>query len=360
MTWTPPWRACAVMLALLACGLGAFADDRAPANPNAGSLLDDKGCKFVNPYPKAAETVSWTGGCVDGWAEGEGTAQWSTEGKPGQRYVGAMVRGMYEGHGALHMFDGSEYEGNFVRGLLQGEGRATWSNGNRYEGHFIDGERTGRGVFTWSTGSSYEGDFLEGRRTGKGKYRMANGGTYEGGFFDGNPAGHGLWRLASGETFEGRFRFVNGLAEGDGVQTSRNGDTAEGHFIKGKLDGHGVGHNADGSVSFEGEFVAGEPKGPVALRGPDGKSPKFRTGQVCTKLVNPEMPKVGKWSGYARYKAFMFITAGKVTRVDVKPMVTAGDEETDHLFAAAIETALRAYECPGDHIGVQEFQFKDR
>lgn len=35
------------------------------------------GCYVWNPYPKPDETVTWTGACADGLAEGTGTQTWS-------------------------------------------------------------------------------------------------------------------------------------------------------------------------------------------------------------------------------------------------------------------------------------------
>lgn len=36
----------------------------------------NEGCHLNNPFPKPKETVSWTGGCVDGLAEGFGVLRW--------------------------------------------------------------------------------------------------------------------------------------------------------------------------------------------------------------------------------------------------------------------------------------------
>src|SRR5580692_1774764 len=33
-------------------------------------------CKLANAFPSAAETITWTGACKDGYAEGKGVAQW--------------------------------------------------------------------------------------------------------------------------------------------------------------------------------------------------------------------------------------------------------------------------------------------
>ena len=40
-------------------------------------LLDQNGCRIVNPFPRADETATWTGGCKDGLVDGTGVLQWT-------------------------------------------------------------------------------------------------------------------------------------------------------------------------------------------------------------------------------------------------------------------------------------------
>ena len=46
-----------------------------------GWIADNKtGCKVWNSNPQANESIEWTGGCVDGYADGYGILQWKKNG----------------------------------------------------------------------------------------------------------------------------------------------------------------------------------------------------------------------------------------------------------------------------------------
>ena len=67
---------------LLACSSSAQADP-APAavlELPAQWSTTTKGCKVWNPKPQPEETVEWTGPCVDGYADGEGSLRWYKSG----------------------------------------------------------------------------------------------------------------------------------------------------------------------------------------------------------------------------------------------------------------------------------------
>lgn len=146
--------AIAVIMILACAGLaaGAVADS---------GIVDQNGCKHTGT-PKPGITVTWSGGCVNGFAEGSGTQVWFKNGVETSRYVGPMRAG------ARH-----------------GKGIYTWKSGDRYEGDFADNKRTGKGVYTWPSGSRYEGDFIDGKLTGMGVYVTKAGLRKEGEFLDG-------------------------------------------------------------------------------------------------------------------------------------------------------------------------------
>ncbi|HPL64192.1 MAG TPA: WG repeat-containing protein [Syntrophales bacterium] len=146
--------AIAVIMILACAGLaaGAVADS---------GIVDQNGCKHTGA-PKPGITVTWSGGCVNGSAEGSGTQVWFKNGVETSRYVGPMRAG------ARH-----------------GKGIYTWKSGDRYEGDFADNKRTGKGVYTWPSGSRHEGDFVDGKRTGMGVYVTKAGLRKEGEFLDG-------------------------------------------------------------------------------------------------------------------------------------------------------------------------------
>jgi hypothetical protein len=84
-------------------------------------------CKVWNAFPVSNEQVTWSGECVEGFAEGTGVLRWILAGKPTVK----------------------KYEGPMSAGRTTGRGVLVFTNGDRYEGEFKDGERSGRGKITW-------------------------------------------------------------------------------------------------------------------------------------------------------------------------------------------------------------------
>ena len=80
-------------------------------------------------------------------------------------------------------------------------------------------------------------------------------------------------------------------------------------------------------------------------------------GMVCTKMGKMEAPSVN-WSGSALYKVTATVKAGRVASMEVVSLRSGVDRKAQRVLIAAIETTLRdTYECPGDHVFEQEFQF---
>ncbi len=82
--------------------------------------------------------------------------------------------------------------------------------------------------------------------------------------------------------------------------------------------------------------------------------------RVCTKLAAPQLPVVN-WKGTARYRAVVTVREGRVVAVEITPTTSmaSADRSVQRKFVQAIEAALRdTYECPGNHIFEQEFEFK--
>lgn len=129
------------------------------------------GCLVWNPIPEPSETVTWSGGCVDGKASGFGTevfryrelGVWKEE-----RYVGEMEGGRLNGRGTLSYDNGDRYEGEFRDGKPAGRGMFTFLDGRRYEGDVADGHFHGRGIYTFPDGAQYAGGFAHGLANGAG------------------------------------------------------------------------------------------------------------------------------------------------------------------------------------------------
>ena len=99
------------------------------------------------------------------------------------------------------------------------------------------------------------------------------------------------------------------------------------------------------------------PPAPAAAPAPKPVG-KVTAGMVCTKMGKPESPSVN-WTGEALYKAVATVKAGRVASVEITSLRGGVDRKAQRAMIQAIEATLReTYECPGDHVFEQEFQFK--
>jgi protein TonB len=98
---------------------------------------------------------------------------------------------------------------------------------------------------------------------------------------------------------------------------------------------------------------------PVAAAPPAPKpTGKVTAAMVCTKMGKPDSPSVN-WSGEALYKAVATVKSGRVSSVEITSLRGGVDRKAQRAMIQAIESTLRdSYECPGDHVFEQEFQFK--
>ena len=150
---------------LLACALW-LAAAVAHAQSQVGGFVADpeSGCKVFNPHPQSNESVKWSGGCVDGLAQGPGSLQWFDNGRP------------YE-----------KDQGEWTQGRQSGRGSQDWKGG-RYDGELVNGEPQGRGVLTLRS-SRYEGEFRNGKPNGAGTVTSLEGlfkGTWKDGCLEGD------------------------------------------------------------------------------------------------------------------------------------------------------------------------------
>lgn len=97
---------------------------------------------------------------------------------------------------------------------------------------------------------------------------------------------------------------------------------------------------------------------PAPAPAPVAKPTKVTAGMVCTKMGKPELPSVN-FSGEALYKVIATVKAGRVASMEVTSLRSGVDRKAQRALIGAIETALKeTYECPGDHVFEQEFQFR--
>jgi hypothetical protein len=165
---------------LLSAAVPAFADEV--------YLPDANGCRIYDPNPKPDETVTWSGGCVDGYGDGPGVVQWLHGATPGTRSEGPLVRGRFDGQVTEIFQNGARFEGTFVAGAASGRGVWTGPKGERYEGDFVRGKWSGEGTFTNASGGRYSGTWVDGKRQGQGEEVWSDGSRYAGAFVDNEPA----------------------------------------------------------------------------------------------------------------------------------------------------------------------------
>ena len=107
-------------------------------------LVNRSGCYWWDNYYVSDQTLTWSGECSRGVAEGRGTL--SYEG-PSNDYTG-------------------EASGLVANGLQQGRWVERVANGDFYEGSYIDGKEQGPWVLHFADGQIERGDYSFGERTG--------------------------------------------------------------------------------------------------------------------------------------------------------------------------------------------------
>lgn len=108
------------------------------------------------------------------------------------------------------------------------------------------------------------------------------------------------------------------------------------------------------------EFKPQPPVAPVVAPAPVAKPVgPVKAGMVCTKWPKlSEAPSVN-WSGEALYKAVATVKNGRVVSVEFTSLKSGVDRKAAKAFTSAIQSHLMdTYECPGDHVFEQEFQFR--
>jgi hypothetical protein len=147
----------------------------ADARSDEGYIADKNGCKIANPNPKPSESVTWSGACKDGFADGDGIMQWYDQDKPGSRYEGTVVRGLLAGQGKLTLADGTTYDGGWLDGKQNGTGTLRAANGASYSGEWKNGMPDGRGVMRNASGDAVRGLFKQGNYVEPDKEKQERG-----------------------------------------------------------------------------------------------------------------------------------------------------------------------------------------
>src|SRR5579872_941272 len=145
--------------ALLNCGLlSASASDVSNTPSDGGQWLRDGACALFDADAHAGDTVSWTGSCPEGYAEGLGTATFTHDGQA-QSFTAFFRHGAVpDGHVISRWGQGWSYNGEIVGGRFNGEGILTTDANDRFEGQWAGGKLNGFGVLLRANGERYAGD----------------------------------------------------------------------------------------------------------------------------------------------------------------------------------------------------------
>ena len=171
--------------ALLNCGLlSASAED----NSTTGQWLKDGDCALYSAGAGSGDTVKWTGECVDGYAEGLGTATFTHDGQS-QSFTANFTHGVIpDGHIITRWGQGWSYDGETVAGRFNGAGILITDTSDRFEGQWTDGKMNGFGILRRANGELYAGDWKDDKPNGNGELRRADGTKIDGDFVDGKLA----------------------------------------------------------------------------------------------------------------------------------------------------------------------------
>ena len=206
-------------------------------------LANQAGCYLWNPNLQVDETVTWTGECAEGLAQGTGTPKWVFDsGKKTQENTGHLEDGRRHGQWVIRFANGDVWEGPFVEGRMHGDWVVRWPSGSGEEGPYVEGKRHGDWVSRWPSGNVHEEEF----------------------YVDGDIVGS----TAEAEVMEGLL--VNGKGHGQWIIRQNDGDIEEGPYVEGKRHGPWVNRREDGSVREEGSYVDGKKQGNWVNRREDG------------------------------------------------------------------------------------------
>jgi hypothetical protein len=152
--------ACASLLLL---GLVASASVSAAGSDDDTTWIADRhGCKVANTFPRPGETITWSGKCKDGFADGDGVLQWFLDGKQDDRFEGHLALGWAEGRGSLAKVDGGSYLGEWKHSMQDGTGRYEAPDGSWYQGEWKNGMPNGQGEYRRADGRSFVGEWVDG------------------------------------------------------------------------------------------------------------------------------------------------------------------------------------------------------
>ena len=163
-------------------------------------LTGQPGCYVWDNYLITDQTVTWTGTCSGGRAQGEGTLKWVWEdGEKTLESTGSLTDGKrHHGQWVIRHADGGVEEGPYVDGKKHGPWVWREADGDVWEGPYVDGKMHGPWVVREADGDVQEGPYVDGKMHGQWVLRFANGQVEEGPYVDGKKHGQWVLRWADG------------------------------------------------------------------------------------------------------------------------------------------------------------------
>lgn len=129
---------------------------------------EPSGCLVLTHRLVAGSDLRWTGQCVDGRLEGEGTLEWVFDGEVVHEIMARFENGR-SAYGRYEFPNGDTYSGRLSEGIVfNASGSYTFFHGTSYHGQFKNGIPDGKGTFEDPEGVSYRGEFVGGLRHGIG------------------------------------------------------------------------------------------------------------------------------------------------------------------------------------------------
>ncbi len=190
-------------------------------------IEDSPGCYMWNPNLATGETVTWSGECSGGLAQGTGSQQWSHPDNEGNPLLsggeGELRDGKAHGPWSRYFSDGGMAEGSYEHGRPAGPWTNVLPDGTIFEGEWVNGQR--RGKWTLTYGDDVGGGFYAaGKQHGRWRLLFAASDdetvrvTAEGTFVAGNRNGLWVTRFDSGTVLERTYR--SGVLNGPSTSPS--------------------------------------------------------------------------------------------------------------------------------------------
>ncbi len=133
------------------------------------------GCRVWVYHHIPNQTVTWSGTCSGGVADGQGTLEWSGGGEETSTGTGTLSSGKRHGRWVVRYSDGAVDEGPYVDGKKHGRWVMRLTNGTVSEGPVVDGRQHGRWVVRQADGIVQEGPVVDGKMHGRWVVRQPNG-----------------------------------------------------------------------------------------------------------------------------------------------------------------------------------------